>query len=221
MIPKSLGTILRQPLVRKLANAIAVASVLVVAPFLAFSETVLKSILDRWLSQCTVVLEVTQDGAEPPLVRLYSFGDMPDALPLTFSSASGVIERVSLLNHVEQETISSEPNVLVHPLANQRCPGDLCPDTAVASEKLTVRVRPITPNYVYQFRVILSKPSANSHIKVYAKPLLQEKIGCRVETANLSNYFARQPRLQQLLLLFVFVVGLTLIVNYLRSRSGE
>lgn len=204
----------------KVGAAIAVAATLVVAPLLAFSETTLKSILDRWLSQCSVVVDITQDGTEAPIVRLHSFGDMPSSLPLTFAAGKGLIERVSLLNHVEQETTSAEPNVLVHPLANQRCPGDLCPETGEASEKLTVRIKPVTPNYVYQFRVLFKEREGNNKLKVYVKPLLDEIIACRVETTTFSNYFARQSRIIQVIILFFGVVTFTLLLVFLRNRTG-
>lgn len=198
----------------------AIAAALVIAPLLAFSETTLKSIMDRWLSQCTVVIDITQDGKEAPIVRLYSFGDMPESLPLTFATNKGLIERVSLLNHVEQDTVSSEPNILVHPLANQRCPGDLCADTSDASEKLTVRIKPVTSNYVYQFRVIFKASQADSKLKAYVKPLLDEKIACRVETTTLSNFLARQSRGIQVLIFFLAIVIFTSLLRFLHSRIG-
>jgi hypothetical protein len=204
----------------KVGAAIALATTLVGAPLLAFSETTLKSIIDRWLSQCTVVVDITREDKEAPIVRLHLFGDMPESLPLTFAAGKGLIERVSFLNHVEQETTSSDPNVLVHPLANQRCPGDLCPDTVEASEKLTVRIRPVSPNYVYQFRVLFKDSDAQTELKAYIKPLRDEKIACRVETATLSNFLARQSRGFQVLILFIGVVVLILVLGYLRSHTG-
>lgn len=213
------ATLLRRIPFGRLGVSIAIAAAIVVVPLLAFSETTLKSMLDQWLTQCTVVVVVNQQGAEAPIVRLYSFGDMPESLPLTFAADNGLIERVSLVNHVEQET-TTDPSILVHPLANQRCPGDLCPDTSEPSEKLTVRIRPVSPNYVYQLRVLFTNPVAPSNLKVYVKPLLEEKIACRIETATLSNFFARQPRGTQVLFLFLGVVVFTLLLGYLRPRSG-
>lgn len=205
--------------VGKIGTAMAVAATFVIAPLLAFSETTLKSILDRWLAQCTVVIDITQNNTDASIVRLHSFGDMPDSLPLTFAAGDRLIDRISFLNHVEQKTTSNEPNVLVHPLANQRCPGDLCPDTSEASEKLTIRIKPVSPNYVYQFRVVVKDPDTHTQLKAYIKPLLDEKIACRVETTTFSNYLARQSRGTQLLILFFCVVIFTLVLSYLRSQA--
>jgi hypothetical protein len=205
----------------KLVPPIAIASILVIGPLLAFSETTLKSIMDRWLSQCIVVVEMAQKEAESPIVRLYSFGNMPESLPLTFATDKGLIERVSLLNHVEQGTAFSDPNLLVHPLANQRCPGDLCPDTGEPSEKLTIRLKPISTNYVYQLRVILRDQEVKNQLKVYVKPLLDEKMDCRVEKTTIANYFPRQTGGVQIFLLFLVVIVATLIINWLRSRVGR
>lgn len=219
-MPQLLSSLLVRIPFGKLGTAIAIAAALVVVPLLAFSETTLKGILDQWLSQCIVVIDITQDGREAPIVRLHSFGEMPESLPLTFAASKGLIERISLLNHVEQDTAPSEPNVLVHPLANQRCPGDLCPDTSEPSEKLTVRIKPVSPNYVYQFRVLFKDPAAHNQLKAYVKPLLDEKIACRVETVTIFNFVARQPRVIQVLVFFLGVVVFTLLLGYFRPRTG-
>ena len=205
----------------RVGKAIAIAGVVFVAPLLAFSETTIKGILDRWLGQCIAVIVISQDGAEAPIVRLYTFGNMPSSLPLTFSASQGVIDRISLINQVEQETAgSSEPNLLVHPLANQRCPGDLCPEQSTSAEKLTVRLKPVGTNYLYQFRVLTSKALEANQLKVYVKPLQDDAIACRVERATLANYVARQPKQVQLVMLFVAVVVLTLLLGFLNRKTG-
>jgi hypothetical protein len=208
-------------LVRGIAPAFALAAVVVVGSLLTFSETTLKGMLDGWLSQCIVVVDTLHERNEAPTVRLYTFGAMPDSLPLTFSVESGLIERVSLLNHVEQGTTLSSLNVLVHPLANQRCPGDLCPETVTASEKLTVRIKPVSPNYVFQFRVLLGDPAAYRQLKVYIKPLLNETLSCRVEVSGFSNMLVRQSLLRQVLILATLVAAFAYILNYLRLRIGR
>jgi hypothetical protein len=212
---------LRRVIAGPVGTAIAVASVIFVAPLLAFSETTIKGILDRWLSQCIAVIDITQDAAEAPIVRLYTFGEMPSSLPLTFAANQGVSDRVGLINQVEQETTGSEPNLLVHALANQRCPGDLCPEQNSSAEKLTVRLKPVGTNYLYQFRVLTSKALDGNQLKVYIKPLQDETIACRVERATLSNYAARQPKQVQLVMLFVAVIILTLFLGYLRRKTGD
>lgn len=205
----------------RFGKAAALVGTLVVVPLIAFSESTIKSIVDRWLSQCIIVIAVSQHDAEAPIVRLHTFGEMPPALPLTFAADQGLIDRISLVNHVEQETTNTDPNLLVHPLANQRCPGDLCPDTNVASEKLTVRIKPVSANYVYQLRVLATPPLTGAQLKVYVKPLQDEPMGCRVERATISNFIARQPKQMQLALLFIGLVALTLILGYLRQKSGD
>lgn len=210
----------RRITIGRFGTAVAIAATLVVGPLLAFSETTLKSVMDSWLSQCTIVVDIRQQSAEAPIVRLYSFGDMPKSLPLTFSTENGLIERVSFLNHIEQKTAMNDPNLLVHPLANQRCPGELCPDTIDPMEKLTIRVQPVSSNYVYQFRVLTSPPITPSQLKVYVNPRLDEVIPCRVEATNVFNYFARQPRSIQALFLFLGIMVFTLLIGYLRDRSG-
>lgn len=175
--------LVRKKWLRKLGVAVAVVTVLVVMPILAFSQATIESIVNGWLSQCIAVVDVSQKGSEAPIVRIYSFGKMPESLPLTFSVERGLIQRISLLNHVEQETTAIESNLLVHPLANQRCPGDLCPETNEPSEKLTIRIKPISPNYVYQLRVLFTEPDPVNRLKVYVKPLIDEKIVCRIERA--------------------------------------
>lgn len=205
----------------RFGTAIAIASVLFVAPLLAFSETTIKGILDRWLTQCIAVIVISQNEAEAPIVRIHTFGEMPPSLPLTFSANQGVIDRVSLVNQVEQETTGvTESNLLVHPLANQRCPGDLCPEQSFSAEKLTVRLKPVGTNYIYQFRVLTSKALTAEQLKVYVKPLQDEAIVCRVERATLSNYVARQPKQIQLAMLFASVVILTLFLGYLKRHTG-
>lgn len=219
-MPTLLTSLLARFPIGKFGAALAVAAMLVVGPLLAFSETTLKGIMDRWLSQCTVVIDVNQDDTEAPIVRLHSFGEMPESIPLTFAAGKGLIERVSLLNHVEQDTTPSESNILVHPLANQRCPGDLCPDTSEPSEKLTIRIRPVSPNYVYQFRVLLGDRDPQRQLKAYVKPLLDEKVECRVETTTVSNFVARQTRGVQILIFFVGVIFLSLALGFFRRRTG-
>ncbi|MCF8176621.1 MAG: hypothetical protein K9K30_15390 [Burkholderiaceae bacterium] len=205
-MPNLITSLLARFPLGKVGAAVAVAATLVVAPLLTFSETTLKGLLDRWLSQCIVVVDITQEGTEAPIVRLYSFGDMPESLPFTFVAGKGLIHHVSFLNHVDQKTTVSESNVLVHPLANQRCPGDLCPETSEASERLTVRIKPMSSNYVYQFRILFEDPEAHKQMKVYVRPRLDEKIACRVETTTFSNFVARQSRGVQVLNIATYVM---------------
>lgn len=201
--------------------ALAVATTVVLGPLLAFSETTLRALLDRWLSQCIVVIDIRQLSNDAPIVRIYTFGDLPPSLPLTFAASHGVIERVSLLNQVEQETTPDGLNLLVHPLANQRCPGDLCPDQTGSAEKLTVRLKPVGTNYSYQFRILASRAVTADQIRVYSRPLQEEVSSCRVESAAATNFLARQSPISQAMLLFIAVAGLTLVVGFVKRRIGE
>lgn len=198
---------------RRLGAAVAVAVTLVVAPLLAFSETTIKGILDRWLSQCIVVLDTELENSGAVLVRIHTFGEMPPSLPVTVSAKSGLIDRISLLNHVEQASAGAEPNLLIHPLANQRCPGDLCADQASSAERLTVRIKPVGTNYLYQLRVVTSKNLGPDEVRVYSRPLQGESIACRVERATAANYVARQAKEVQILFFFLGVVALTLLIG--------
>jgi hypothetical protein len=188
---------------------------------LAFSETTIKGIMDRWLSQCIVVFEVSSDKTGAALIRVHTFGEMPESLPVTMTARDAVITRITLLNHVEQETALQEPNLLVHPLANQRCPGDLCPDQAMAAERLTVRIRPATPNYLFQLRLLTQPTTKPADISAYSRPLKSEKLSCRIEKATTANYIARQPKGIQIALLAAGVFVMTLILGFLRPKSKE
>ncbi|UUZ70082.1 hypothetical protein LP416_13325 [Polaromonas sp. P2-4] len=203
----------------RVAIAVSLGVALVVGPLLTFTEATLKGIMDRWLAQCVIVIEKSQRAAEPPLVRLHMFGDMPESLPLTFSANAGLIERISFLNHVEQNSIPSSSNLLVHHLASQRCPGDLCPETTDPGEKMTVRLNTVSPNYVYQFRVLITELSNPDNLKVYVLPRASDKIQCRVEDASIANFFARQIRTTQVFILFLGVVIFTLLLGYLRKPN--
>ena len=205
----------------RIGAAIAVTVTLFLAPLLAFSETTIKGIMDRWLSQCVVVFDVKGDATGATLVRIHTFGEMPDSLPVTLTARHAVITRITLLNHVEQATAGSDPNLLVHPLANQRCPGALCPDQPIAAERLTVRLRPATSNYLFQLRV-LTLPVAQPHdVAVYSLPRQDEKITCRVEKATTANYIARQPKELQVAWLSLGVLILTLVLGSLRNKPKE
>lgn len=202
--------------------AIAVAATLVLAPLLAFSETTVKGILDRWLSQCVLVLDSQMDSNGAVVVRLHTFGEMPKTLPVTLVASSGKIERVTLLNHVEQGTAKEEPNLLVHPQANQRCPGALCEDQPSAAERLTVRISPMSPNYLYQLRVLTSDVLSDENVSAYVRPLKGDSVACRVERATAANFVARQPREIQLLIFSLGVVVVTLLIAFLRRKpKGE
>lgn len=201
-----------------LGPAVAIAATLVLAPLLAFSETTIKGILDRWLSQCVVVLDARAESNGAVLVRIHTFGDMPKSLPITIVAKTGLVERVSLLNHVEQGSASSETNLLVHPQANQRCPGALCEEQPVAAERLTIRISPMSPNYLYQLRVLTSNSLKPEDINTYVRPLRDDQVTCRVERAAASNFVARQPRELQLLIFSIGFVVATLLVGLLRHK---
>ena len=202
----------------KLGAAVAVAATLVLAPLLAFSETTVKGILDRWLSQCVVVID-SQIGAEGAiLVRLHTFGEMPPALPITVVAKTGTVDRVTLMNHVEQGTAGSEPNLLVHPQANQRCPGALCEEEPGPAERLTLRITPMSSNYLYQLRVLTSDVLGHQDLSTYVRPLKGDAMTCRVERATASNFVARQPRVVQLLIFSMGVVLVTLLINFVRRK---
>ncbi|MDP3752645.1 MAG: hypothetical protein Q8Q98_12385 [Polaromonas sp.] len=206
---------------RRLVAPVLLTATLVVAPLLAFSESTVRSIVDRWLSQCIVVVDSSQRSTEAPIIRIHTFGEMPASLPLTFATDEGQIDQISLINHVEQETTRIEANLLVHPLANQRCPGDLCPAQTIGAEKLTIRLKPVSPNYLYQLRILTTPAVSEDRIKVYVRPLQGEAMPCRVERATLANYVARQSKLVQLVLLSVGVVLLALVMGYLRRPKGD
>jgi len=210
---------LRQVVESRIGTAIIFAAMTVVAPLLAFSETTIKGMVDRWLSQCFAVIETTQEDSAA-IVRLFTFGDTPTSLPLTFAVDRGLVDRVSLVNHVETAPTGTQANLLVHPLANQRCPGDLCPNVINPTGRLTIRLKPVTANYLYQFRVVTNPAVEASDVKVYVRPLQNEDITCRVEQATAFNYVARQSKQIQLLLLFLGVVVLTLLVGYFKERRG-
>lgn len=204
----------------RIGIALSIGIALIVGPLLTFSEATLKGIMDNWLTRCVIVIEKSQHATDPPLIRLHMFGAMPDSLPVTFSASQGLIERISFLNHVEQESTPSGDNLLVHHLASQRCPGDLCPETIDANEKMTVRISPVSPNFVYQFRVLMTKSASIDNLKVYVLPRGSDKIQCRVEATSVSNFFARQSKIGQILILFFGVVFLTLLLNFFRKPSG-
>jgi hypothetical protein len=207
---------------KNLAAAVALAATLVLAPLLAFSETTVKGILDRWLSQCVLVLdsETRADGAV--MIRLHTFGEMPKTLPITVVARTGKVDRITLLNHVEPSPTRAETNLLVHPQANQRCPGALCDDQPVAAERLTFRITPMSPNYLYRFNVLTSDLLSHEHLTAYVRPLKGEEVICRVERATLANFVARQPRETQLLIFSIGVVLVTLLITYLRRKpEGE
>lgn len=202
----------------KVGAAVAVAATLVLAPLLAFSETTVKGILDRWLSQCVLVLDSQMDANGAIVVRLHTFGEMPKSLPITVVARSGKIDRVTLLNHVEQGTATGEPNLLVHPQANQRCPGALCEDQPSAAERLTLRISPMSPNYLYQLRVLTSDVLSHEELSTYVRPLKGDSVACRVERATIANFVARQPREIQLLIFSMGVVVATLLIAFLRRK---
>ncbi len=201
-----------------LGPAVAIAATFVLAPLLAFSETTIKGILDRWLSQCVVVLDARAESNGTVLVRIHTFGDMPKSLPITVVAKTGLVERVSLLNHVEQGSAGSETNLLVHPQANQRCPGALCEEQPVAAERLTIRINPMSTNYLYQLRVLTSNSLGPEDVNTYVRPLKEDHVPCRVERAATANFVARPPREIQLLIFLIFVVAITVMIGLLRRK---
>lgn len=203
----------------KVGAAVALSVTLVLAPLLAFSETTIKGILDRWLSQCVVVVDSNTDVDGAALIRIYTFGDMPNSLPLTVVARTGKVERITLLNHVEQGTAKGESNLLVHPQANQRCPGALCEDQPSPAERLTLRIVPMSSNYLYQLRVLTSDLLGGEDISAYVRPLKGDSVACRVELTNAANFVARQPKLVQLLIFSLGVVVISLLVSLLRRKQ--
>lgn len=212
---------LGEKVLRPWVIALSVSGAVVLGPLLAFSESTLRSILDRWLSQCVVVIEVEEPSEEAPMVRIYMFGHPPPSLPLTFSANRGVIDRVSLINHVEQDLGRGEISLLVHPLANQRCPGDLCPEQTGSAEKLTVRLAPVETAYSFRFRVLTSMSLPAEQLRVYSRPRQGDSMTCRVEKASAINYLARQSPGIQATLLFLVVAMLTLVLGFIRRGSGD
>jgi len=203
---------------KNVGTAVALSTTLVLAPLLAFSETTVKGIIDRWLSQCVVVFD-SQAGADGGvLVRIHTFGEMPKTLPITLVAKAGQIERITLLNHIEQGTAKGEPNLLVHPQANQRCPGALCEEQPIAAERLTIRVTPMSPNYFYQLRVLTSEVLNHEDLSIYVRPLKGDNMACRVERATVANFVARRPREIQLLIFSLGVVVVTVLITLLRSK---
>lgn len=204
---------------------LAMAIVLIVAPLLTFSESTIKNIIDRWLSQCIIIYDKKNDESGAILIQLYAYGSMPSSLPITMVTKSGgTINRISFVNQVEQATAPDDNNLLVHPLAGQRCPGELCPEVSATSksERLTMRIHPVTSNYLYQLRVVTAKAVTPQEINVYSRPLQGEGFVCRVESASLANYFSRQSPGYQIFLLTCLFVVVSFLLGVIKDRfKGE
>lgn len=102
-----------------------------------------------------------------------------------------LITRITLLNHVEQATVPSDPNLLVHPLANQRCPGELCPEQFIGAERVTVRLRPVTSSFLFQLRVLTDTLASHKDIEIACRavtPVIERITNDPTLAESLANW---------------------------------
>src|SRR5258706_11457182 len=105
---------------------LASALLMILAPFVLFSETSAKRTIENWLQGCVVVLEKHATSKRQVEVKAYMNGALPSKLPFSFNAPEVLIHQVEFRSTPDDLGNDPYSSLALHPLDRQTCPGHLC-----------------------------------------------------------------------------------------------
>lgn len=223
--PQPPGSGAANPLPRRAAVGVTSLLVIVLTPFLVFSENSIKTFIDSWLNDCLVVFETENIPPNKVKVLGYVSGKAaPPALPLTFTAHDVLINRIKFTTDVDRPNAGSSGSLALHPLTNAACPGSLCRElgSVPSSPKLTITLKDVSPQFVYNFSVEFDKPATKEKLALFVQ--YDEGLNggvCRVEYANVFNFLNRASKWTKFLLMAGLFLVVTVLIGYFRSAAKE
>lgn len=205
-------------------NRVSSLLVIILTPFIALSESSIKSLIDAWLNQCIVVFE--KESIPPNRVKVVGHvsGKTPTSLPITFTAYDVLINRIKFSTDVDQSNVSSFANLALHPLTNAACPGTLCEilGDIPSSPKRTITLKDVSPEFLYQFVVEFDQAGAEDKLSIFIQydPGLKDGV-CRVEYANIFNYLARATKWGKFWFMVLLFLSLAVIIGAIRRFPKE
>lgn len=204
----------------RIFGVLASLALMILTPFLVFSESTVKGYIDSWLNNCIFALEI--DKVRENRLQLTGFisGNLPKMLPITFSSQGALINRVQFVNEVERGTTTRYSNIGLHPQTDWACPGTLCESLGrvQSSPKMTVMVSDLHGDFVYPFYVDFDGAVEADTLRVFVQFEEGLKGGvCRVERANAFNLYMRLTKLWRFVGLCALFAMVTFMVGALRA----
>jgi hypothetical protein len=196
-------------------KTLASTLLLVLLPFLLFSETSAKRIIETWLQGCVVVLEKRATSKRRVEVRAYMNGVLPAKLPFSFNAPEVLIHQVEFRSTPDDLGNDPYSSLALHPLDRQTCPGHLCegwmPVPGGGDPVVNFDLTDISESFAYRFLVDLERDGAERDVGVFVVFETGLKDGtCKVENANLFNIFVRISKFWR----FIWTVILFALVSY-------
>lgn len=213
------------PWLRRTAIAAASLLVIVLTPFLVFSETSIKGLIDSWLNDCLVVFET--ESVPPNKVKVLGYVSgkaAPPVLPVTFIAHDVLINRIKFTTDVDRPGAGDTGNLALHPLVNAACPGSLCRELGgvPSSPKLTITLKDVSPAFLYNFTVEFDRPATKEKLALFVQYDEGLKGGvCRVEYANVFNFLTRAGKWAKFLLMALSFLIVTVLIGYFRAAATE
>lgn len=207
---------------RRVVSTAAGLAILILTPFLAVSESSIKSYIDSWLNDCVFVIEQEQVSEDRIAVKGYISGKPPKSLPITFSGKDALINRIQVVNEVERGQSGLFDNLGLHPQTDWACPGTLCENLGrfESSPKITVVLSDLHQDFTYPLFIFFDDHVSLSQLKIY----VQFDAGlihgvCRVERANPFNWFVRTTKFGRFIVLLLAFVLISVAITFLRRRT--
>jgi hypothetical protein len=204
--------------------------VAVLTPLLLLSETRIKDTVEAVFGGCLFVIDV-RPGATPDLVEVqgYMTGKPPTNLNLTFKARQGVINTLEFRNGVLVRAPTPYSSRVLHPLAGQKCPGELCRtpmEILKPAELMTIRLPSPSPSFDYLFDVRLSDTASaasppDERVAVYSIAGTSQDNVCRVESANAFNYLVRLDKIGRFVAYCMILLALTMLLIVFRAWKGQ
>ena len=212
-------------------GVIVTAAIALLAPLLMLSESTYKSIIDRWIQDCRIVIEkkyidASENTPQIVEVELYAGGKTPKEITIVFSTEKKVIKQVRFERKI------TEQKLIVHPLAGGVCPGGIICVGIVDPKELysdiRIKLTDFYPNFRYYFKVTMQPEYVNeqyllNNLDVYVH--YKEKLSendiplCRVEGASLFNLYFRSSDWMKFTLTALLLCALTAVVAVLKIKG--
>ncbi len=202
------------------------------ASLLAVSESSIKSIVDAWLDDCQIIIEVRDverclDNKCVIPVQIFTIGqNFPN-----FRLLLNTDKDIALINKISFRNEYKTSNLALHPSAGDKCTestlDDLfCKITKGGIHGAAIKLKELSSNYSYIFDIELEVIKKNYKLRsddlsVYSQPEkeIPNRPRCKIETDSWHNYIARQGSLVKFVALCVIAIILIIVITATHKKK--
>ena len=195
---------------------ISVGMLSIALPFMAASESSLKSLIDEYFNGCEVYIDVSKiDNNGIFFVRLSVVGNPPQKSILTISSDEKIFSSVRYTIPKQYDNLALHPDIKGWPNSDSHDDIGIIPG---------IEIKPFDKYYSYFFEVKLKEEfieQVKSGSIYYGAALsfpADERATCKVESVSIFSWLVGQNSTGRFVFLLFFVFFVTVLVAGLRKE---